>query len=73
MVYHPDMIAKINDSTVPGAACRNCKSELAALRVETNKGKQAVYFCQSENCPKRGLMTTEYFPPAETAAPSKTE
>jgi hypothetical protein len=74
LVYHPIMIAKINDNVQTGAACKNCKGELVALKVDTNKGKQAVYYCQSENCPRRGILTAEYFPPADTgSAPAKAE
>jgi hypothetical protein len=67
------MIAKVNEDIVRAAACKNCKGELASFRMETNKGKQAVYYCQSENCPRRGIFTAEYFPPAETGAAAKGE
>lgn len=64
------MIAKVNDPAVAGALCNNCKSELRSMVVETNKGKQALYVCENENCTasRRFMVTVEYLPPAETGA-----
>lgn len=63
------MISKINERPVVGALCINCKNELQSMVVDTNHGKQTFYVCENENCGKRrNLLTTEYFPPAETEA-----
>jgi hypothetical protein len=61
------MIANVNDKPVPGALCINCKTELNFFQIDTNKGKQVLYNCANENCPRKGNVTTVYFPPAETA------
>lgn len=60
------MIANTNDKPVTGALCHNCRSELSFFTVETNKGKQVMYSCPNDNCPRKGTLTTLYFPPAIT-------
>ena len=59
------MISNVNDKPVTGALCLNCRNVLEPLELSANKGKQVVYICQNENCPRRGIMTVAYFPPAD--------
>lgn len=64
------MFTENNQPPDDGATCINCRLPLRYVVVATNQGKQAIYWCTADSCPKSGLLTAKFWPGVDPKAPA---